>query len=197
MFLNSPPDSDATSALYKGDLEADGYVMNLSRLWAWRPETSEAFAGVRKALLANSSLSSRERAVLVCATAASVGDSYCALAWGKRLASETDPSTAAAVLQSRDDATLTARERSLANWARKVVCNPNATMADDVEGLRTVGFSDLEIFDATAFIAFRVAFAIVNDALGARPDWQLAEAAPPAVRDAVTYGRKVSERSGA
>ena len=30
-----------------------------------------------------STLSSRERAVLVCATAASVGDSYCALAWGR------------------------------------------------------------------------------------------------------------------
>jgi uncharacterized peroxidase-related enzyme len=195
MFLNSPPDSDAATALYRGDLEANGYVMNLSRLWAWRPEASEAFSDVRKLLLANSTLSSRERAVLVCATAANVGDSYCALAWGKRLASEADPSTAAAVLQSRDDAALDPRERALAKWARKVVCNPNETVAADVADLRAAGFSDLEIFDATAFIAFRVAFAIVNDALGARPDWQLAEAAPLAVRDAVTFGRRVAEPS--
>jgi len=171
--------------------------MNLSRLWAWRPEISEAFSGLRKLLLANSSLSARERAVLVCATAASVGDSYCALAWGTRLASESDPSTAAAVLRSRDDAPLEARERALAKWARKVACNPNATVTADVEDLRAVGFSDLEIFDATAFIAFRLAFAVVNDALGACPDRELAEAAPAAVRDAVTYGRNVSERRGA
>jgi uncharacterized peroxidase-related enzyme len=152
---------------------------------------------MRKSLLANSSLSSRERAVLVCATAATVGDSYCALAWGERLAAESDPSIAAAVLQSRDDATLETRERALAKWARKVARNPNATVPADVEDLHAVGLSDLEIFEATVFIAFRMAFSVVNDALGACPDWELAEAAPAAVRDAVNYGRKVSERSSA
>ncbi len=38
-------------------------------------------------------------------------------------------------------------------------------------------------------IAWRLAFTAVNAALGARPDAQLAEDAPAAVRDAVTYGR--------
>jgi hypothetical protein len=28
------------------------------------------------------------------------------------------------------------------------------------------------------FVAFRIAFSTVNDALGAQPDWQLAAAAP-------------------
>jgi hypothetical protein len=32
----------------------------------------------------------------------------------------------------------------------------------------------------------------VNDALGAQPDAELAATAPPAVRDAVTFGRPVS-----
>lgn len=197
MFLSSPPETDATLALYRVDLEAGGYIMNLSRLWAWRPEISAAFSDMRKLLLANSSLSSRERAVLVCATAASVGDSYCSLAWGNRLAAESAPSTAAAVLLSRDDEKLEARERALAKWARKVARDPNATAAVDVEDLRSAGLSELEIFDATAFVAFRLAFAVVNDALGVCPDWQLAEAAPVAVRDAVTYGRRVSEQSAA
>ena len=52
-----------------------------------------------------------------------------------------------------------------------------------------------EIFEATAFIAFRVAFSTVNDALGARPDLALAEAAPAAVRAAVSYGRPIDERA--
>jgi hypothetical protein len=34
-----------------------------------------------------------------------------------------------------------------------------------------------------------VAFAAVNDALGATPDWQLFETVPKAVVSAVTYGR--------
>jgi hypothetical protein len=49
--------------------------------------------------------------------------------------------------------------------------------------------SDQEIFEATAFVAFRLAFSAINDALGAAPDKQLADAAPVEVRAAVDYGR--------
>jgi hypothetical protein len=55
--------------------------------------------------------------------------------------------------------------------------------------LRQAGLSEQEIFEATALIAFRMAFSTINDALGARPDPQLADRAPRLVRDAVTYGR--------
>ena len=109
------------------------------------------------------------------------------------MASESDPATAAAVLQRKAPAQLTARENALATWARQVVREPNAIAAADVERLRAAGVTDQQIFDVTAFIAFRVAFSTVNDALGARPDFQLAAAAPPAVRDAVDFGRSVSE----
>ena len=197
MFLNAPPDSDATADFYRAIREDEGFVMNYGRLWAWRPETCNAFSALRSQLMANSSLSPRECAALISATAASVGDSYCSLAWGTKLAAAADPSTAAAVLRGSGDGVLGPREKALVNWARKVASDPNASVADDVDALRAVGLSEQEIFDATALIAFRIAFTTVNDALGARPDWQLAEAAPPAVREAVTYGRMVSERSDA
>jgi uncharacterized peroxidase-related enzyme len=196
MFLKTPPDNDATSAFYRGTIEAEGFVMNFSRLWAWRPQTCDAFSDLRGQLMAKTSLSPRECAVLIAATAASVGDAYCSLAWGTKLAAASDPSTAAAVLRGSGDDALDARERALANWARKVASDANATVAADVDALRAVGLSEQEIVDATALIAFRVAFTTVNGALGARPDWQLADAAPPAVREAVNYGRAVSERNG-
>lgn len=197
MFLQVPPDDPATAALYRCDLESDGYVMNLTRLWAWRPDVCDAFVGARQKLLASSSLSARERAVIVCASVATLGDSYCSLAWGKRLADAADAETAAAVLRAGGEAKLDAREKALAEWARKVVRSPNATTAADVQGLRAAGLSEREIFEATALVAFRVAFSTVNDALGARPDRQLAEAAPPAVRAAVSYGRSVDEAQAA
>jgi uncharacterized peroxidase-related enzyme len=193
MFLQAPADSPATDRLYKSDVDDLGFVMNLSRLWAWRPEVCDAFAALRTLLTSRSSLSHRELGVLVCATAASLGDSYCALAWGKRLADASDPSTAAAVLQAAQSPAMTARDRALSDWARKVSSDPNATTREDVEALRTAGLSEQEIFEATVFVAFRLAFSTVNDALGARPDWQLAAAAPPGVRNAVTFGRPTSE----
>jgi uncharacterized peroxidase-related enzyme len=195
MFLQVPADSEASSRLYKSDLEQQGFVMNLSRLWAWRPEVCEAFSALRGLLTTQSSLSDRELAVIVCATAASLGDSYCALAWGKKLAAASDASAAAAVLQDLDSDGLTPRDQALSAWARKVAGNPNATTPEDVEALRAVGFSEREIFEATAFVAFRLAFSTVNDALGVRPDWQLAAAAPPEVNHAVTFGRPAAERA--
>jgi uncharacterized peroxidase-related enzyme len=193
MFLEEPPNSEARSALYQRDAADDGYVANFTRLWAWRPDVFDAFSRLRNLLTEQAALSLRERAILVCATAANLGDSYCALAWGTRLASETDPNTAAQVAQRKEPAELTARERVLATWAGQVVLKPNAITAEDVAGLRAAGLTDQEIFDVTVFVAFRVAFSTVNDALGARPDWQLAAAAPAALRDAVRYGRAVSE----
>jgi uncharacterized peroxidase-related enzyme len=194
MFLQPPADNEATARLFKSDLDQQGFVMNFTRLWAWRPEVCEAFSALRALLTTNSSLSGRELAVLVSATAATLGDSYCALAWGKKLAAAADASTAAAVLTAKQGGELTTREQALAAWARKVASDPNATALKDVNELRAAGFSDQEIFEATTFVAFRVAFSTVNDALGARPDWQLAATAPPEVRGAITFGRPSAER---
>ena len=61
--------------------------MSLTRARAWRPDVYDAFAGLRARLMSNSTLSKRDLAVLVCATAAELGDSYCSLAWGSWLTS--------------------------------------------------------------------------------------------------------------
>lgn len=99
MFLHPAADSPAAAGLFQSDLDARGYVMNLSRLWAWRPEVHSGFAALRTLLTGASALSKRELGVLVCATASSLGDSYCSLAWGKLLADAADPAAAAGNLR--------------------------------------------------------------------------------------------------
>ncbi len=189
MFIESPPLDAAVSALYAREQAQQGFVMNLTRAWAWQPKVADAFSRLRALLIAHTSLSPRERAVLVCATAAALGDSYCSLAWGTNLASLATPAAAASVLKQGAPADLTQRELQLATWAGKVVRGPNETSASDVDGLRHAGFTEREIFDATALVAFRLAFSTVNDALGVRPDRVVAERAPEVVRNAVTFGR--------
>jgi alkylhydroperoxidase family enzyme len=80
----------------------------------------------------------------------------------------------------------------MAAWARKVVRDPNATTPADIQELRDAGLGDDQIFAITAFVALRLAFSTINDALGAQPDAQLAESLPAEVRQAVTYGRPVA-----
>src|SRR5437667_9272450 len=195
MFLEPPPDTQTRSAMYARDVADDGYVRSFIRLWAWRPDVFDAFLNARALLTEKAGLSLRERAILVCASAANLGDSYCALAWGTTLAAETDPTTAAEVLQRKEASALSARESALVTWAGQVVRAPNALTAEDVDRLRGAGMTDEEIFNATVFVAFRLAFSTVNDALGACPDGPLAAGVPAKVRDAVNYGRRPSDSS--
>ncbi|QMW68211.1 hypothetical protein H4N58_01315 [Mumia sp. ZJ1417] len=174
--------------MYAADRDDGGYVDNLTRLWAWRPDVNDAFAAARAAVATDSTLTDEDRAVLVVAAASARGDSYCSFAWGRRLAGLTDPATAAAVIEARLDA-LDPRTAALAAWAAGVVRDPNATTPDDVARLRAVGLDDRAVLEATVFVAFRLAYATVNDALGAQPDRQLVERAPQEVVEAVTYGR--------
>jgi uncharacterized peroxidase-related enzyme len=192
MFLEHPPDSEEVESDFAADREEDGYVTNGTRLWAWRPGLFGAFRALRTELMQSSALSDRDWAILVTATVSQLHDSYCALAWGPRLAELSDAETAAQVLAGLPASALSEREAALAEWARKVARDPNATTSEDVARLREVGLGDREIFEATAFIAFRLALATVNDALGAAPDKQLLDAAPEPIRRVVTYGRSPS-----
>jgi uncharacterized peroxidase-related enzyme len=189
VFLPEPRPSAAVAAAYENDLAEDGFVFNNTRLWSYRPDVTDAFVKLRSLLTRPSSLSERELAVLVTATASARADSYCALAWGNRLAGLAGEVAAAAVITGVAEPSLSAREVALAKWARTVVTDPNATTAADVERLQESGLTNQEIFEATTFIAFRLAFSTVDNALGAEPDQQHVQAAPASVRDAVSFGR--------
>jgi uncharacterized peroxidase-related enzyme len=192
-FLEMPDVSDAARRIFDEDLEEHGFVMNVSRLWAYAPGELESLFDWLGAVTRLGSLSRRQRGILVAAAASTLGDAYCSLAWGQRLAEDSSSAIAGDVLRGGDEG-LDEAERALATWARRVVSDPNGVTDDNVEELRNVGFSDTQIFAITAYVAGRIAFSTVNDALGAQPDQQLAADVPREVRDAVHYGRPVDTR---
>jgi uncharacterized peroxidase-related enzyme len=193
MFLSQPPHDDEVGKIHDKAREEDGYVANFLQLWSWRPDIHAAFSHARRLLNTTTTLSPREIAVLNTATASRLGDAYCSIAWGSKLADLSDAPTAAAVLRRGEPLEFSARERALHDWVALVLRQPSGTTGADVDALKAAGFSEREIFDATTLIAFRVAFCTVNGALGARPDRELADEAPPEVLDSVTYGRPVAE----
>ena len=191
-FLGEPAESAAAQQLYDNNLTQVGYVMNVSRLWAHQPALHQALFGVIGDAARSLQLDVRRRGILIAACASTAGDSYCSLAWGAKLAAASDAGTAAAVLRG-EDAGLSPAERALARWARTVARHPNATTAADVQELRDAGFDDAEILAITVFVALRLAFSTVNDALGARPDTELRALAPADVLDAVPFGRPIAD----
>jgi alkylhydroperoxidase family enzyme len=164
--------------------------MNSSKLWAYQPGTVGGLFDLMRTTTSANRLSVRQRGILVAACASTLGDSYCSLAWGSKLAQASDAQTASGVLRGQDD-TLTPAELAMAVWARKVARDPNRTSAADVQELRDAAFSDGEIFAITVFVALRIAFSTVNDALGICPDAALRSTAPQEVLDAVTFGRPI------
>jgi alkylhydroperoxidase family enzyme len=190
-FLGEPPPSDEREKLYADDLANDGYVWNLTRVWAWCPEAlvavSDALRGVSKAV----TMELNDRAVLTLAAASTIEDSYCSFAYGLT-SSQTSGEPVAIDVLSGTEQHLTGRDAGLARWARKVAGNPNGIHQGDVDELRSLGLDDREILAVTVFVALRIAFSTVNDALGATPDAELVAQLPPSIRHAVSWGRRPS-----
>lgn len=193
-FLDTPVPPAAAAGIFAADLAELGYVMNATRLWAHQPETFGGLIDLIGECCSAGRLTFRDRGILVTACASALGDSYCSLSWGAKLAKAADADTAAGVLRG-DDGRLTPAERAMARWARQVARDPNATTAADIRSLREAGFSDARIFAITVFVALRIAMSTANDALGVRPDAAL-RAAPAAVVDAVTFGRGIASAEG-
>lgn len=191
-FLDVPETSVDVQRLYDDDVEQVGFVMNASKVWAHLPDAHDRLFDLLGQAARAGSLSFRQRGIIVTACASALGDAYCSLAWGQKLAGEAGADVAGRVLRG-DDGLLDESERALARWARRITRDPNATDAADVQALRDAGFDDAQIFAITLFVGLRIAFSTVNDALGARPDRELADTVPAPVRDAVTYGRPVGQ----
>ena len=187
-FLPDPPPSEAVDRMYAADLDAQGYVAHLTRLWATCPEALHLLSQTLGLAGHLGGLDYRQRQLLITAGASAMGDSYCSLAGGGRLAAAATSETAAAVIGGATE-TLSASDAALVSWARRMARDPNATTQADVDELRTLGFDDGQVFAVTLYVALRLAFATVNDTLGAAPDPELAERVPPAVLDAVSFGR--------
>jgi alkylhydroperoxidase family enzyme len=187
-FLAAPTYTPDSQRLFNHDVEGVGYITNTSRLWAHMPTTLDGLSDLMGQVTQAGSLTFRQRAVLVTAAASTLGDSYCSLAWGKKLAAELGPEVAAAVIRGGDNG-LDAEEQALAQWARAVATDPNAIEAGDVQNLRDAGFDEAQIFAITTFVALRLAFSTINDALGAAPDFQLGTSTPAPVLSAVSFGR--------
>lgn len=191
-FLEVPRTTAEVQGLYERELADAGFVMNASRLWAYQPATHDRLFQLMQQSIEPLGLTRRQRGILITACASTLGDAYCSLAWGTKLAEDADAATAAAVLRG-DDGDLSMSEQAMAAWARTVAGDPNRATGADVQALRDAGYGDEQIFAITVFVALRLAFSTVNDALGARPDAAYRSLAPAAVRDAVGYGRPIAD----
>jgi len=141
--------------LFAKAAEVIGFVPNVFRTYAWRPERFRAwFAHFKTVMEGTPGLSAREREMISVAVSMANGCLYCLVAHGAALreASEDKVEADRITLDYRR-ADLTGRERAMLDYAVKVTTDPGACGESDIEALRAVGFSDEDIWDVVEVAA--------------------------------------------
>lgn len=175
-------------AMYERQQAHWGYVPNYAKAFSHRPEVlarwGKLLAEIRRPVDA------RRFELITFAAAHALRNSACALAHGKALTQFFCTDEVVALAERGDAETLSAAEREMMAFARKVACDASSVDQADTDALRRHGFSDADLFDIVAIAAGRAFFTKILDGLGVLADASLG-GMDEGLRRALTIGRPI------
>ena len=188
-----PPGEGVVAELFAVEEHRWGYVPNLARTFALRPDVYTAWATLNRAI--RESMPTRRYELATLAAAAALHSTYCSLAHGEILARDGLPDAdVAAIAQGGLPEGLEPAERATVEFARQVARSASEVDENAIVRLRAVGLSDAEIFDLTLAVAARCFFSTVLDATGTAADPEFRRL-PRGLRTPLTVGRPIGRRS--
>jgi hypothetical protein len=129
------------------------------------------------------------------AAATAIRSSYCSLVHGRILAtSYYSPGTVVSIAAEDTGDSLDAPDTAVVQFARKVVREAEKITEEDIDELRSLGFSEADIFNIILAAAGRCFFSKVLDATGTLPDAALRDM-PDQLRAALTVGRDIAQQA--
>ena len=137
--------------------EKAGFIPNVFRALAWRPDEFRAFFQYHDALMDKESpgLSMAEREMIVVATSARNQCQYCVIAHGAIVRIRArNPRLADQLASNYRKAEITPRQLAMLDFAVKVAQQSEAVDEQDFARLREAGFDDGDIWDIGAISAF-------------------------------------------
>lgn len=136
--------------------EKSGFIPNVFLALAYRPAEFRAFFAYHDALMdKDSGLSKAEREMIVVATSGINQCQYCVIAHGAILRiRQKDSRIADQVATNYRKADISARQKTMLDFAVKISQRAHEVTAEDRQQLRDAGFSDEEIWDIGAISAF-------------------------------------------
>jgi uncharacterized peroxidase-related enzyme len=175
--------------MYERQQAQFGYVPNYAKVFSHRPEVMGHWANLLSGIRRH--VDQRRFELVTLAAAHALRNSYCSLAHSKMLSEFFSSDEILAIVSESDSCPLSAAERAMMEFARKVARDASRITAGDVAKLREFGFTDDEIFDIAATAAARTFFANLCDSLGAEADLDYRET-DDELRAALTIGRPIS-----
>jgi alkylhydroperoxidase family enzyme len=161
---------------------------NLEQAFAKRPEVYAGWVALNTAIKSGMDLRRYELATL--AAAQRLRSTYCSLAHGTVLLERFGEPVRDIVLDRRA-AGLDEVDVAVMDLAERVVDDAGSITDEDLQRLRDLGLSDIEIMDVVLAAAARCFFAKTLDALDVRADASYAKL-DPEIREALVVGRPIA-----
>lgn len=193
MFIDVAEESEASGPLadYYGQQRAVwGFLPDYAGAFAARPEVGLAWGQLN--LTIRSGMERRRYELATLAAARTLRSTYCTAAHATFLRDVCgDEETVRALAEDPTGATLSQPDRAVYEFATLVAADAAAVGQADIDRLRGVGLSDVDIADVVFAAAARSFFARVLDGLGAQLDAQTAATFSPTVLQSLIVGRPV------
>lgn len=187
MLIRTPDPETADGVVaefYRGDLDDDGFVFSHTRAMAVNPEALAAFESLIHAIVP--SIGVRNYELVTLAAAKALGSPHCLLAHGRKAlrAGELDEDQLEGVARHGDHERLSAADRAVMRFARRVSTDAAAMTDADSQELRDAGFDDRQIVDIALAAAARNYFSRALQALAVPVETELVGLSPR-LRDAL------------
>lgn len=194
MFLKTISEEEATgriAELYQAQKVQSGFVMSAMQCWTARPDLLPVYQEFADKIRAGFSLSPRDWRLITLIAAKHVPSTYCSHVFGRQLIADFGSKDALLAVQ-RDFRTagLSERDVEMLGYAETISRDASQVTQAQIERLRSVGFTDVQICDIALCAAFRSFVARFFDAMGAGPEPAFVDA-DASFRTAMTVGRKI------
>jgi uncharacterized peroxidase-related enzyme len=172
MWVDSVSEDAATGELrefYERVKSPDGSVGGIYKVLSLRPKVAIAKENLRRALLGEASSLGERHSDMISTVISGLNDCrFCGTAHGGMMIRRGDVTLDEGLKLYLDwpSADLTPQERTMLTFCEKLNFNPSATTEEDLNGLRDAGFTDENIVDIVAHVAYRNFIGRIHDALG-------------------------------
>lgn len=194
MYLQTIAEADATGEIadiYNHEIAQRGFVMEATKCGTFRPDLLPLYENFSASLRANFSLGSRGWRLITFIAAKQIPSSYCSHVYARLLTAELGSKDQVLALQ-RDyrAAGLGARDVAMLAYAEQIARDASKITPADIDALRAVGFSDIEIGDIALCASWRCFLSRFFDATGASPESMFIDE-DEEFRSAMTVGKPI------
>lgn len=192
MFIKTVEPEEATGEiekLYAAEIRSMGLVMQATQCWSARPDVALPIENLLHRIRDRFSLGLLNFRLVTFVAARFVPSSYCSHVYFRILSEALGREQALAVRRDHRNAGLSDQQVAMLDYAAQISRDASRITEADIQRLRDLGLTDLNIADIALAASFRAFVSRYFDAVGATAEPGFLDA-DPAVREEMAVGRK-------